>query len=64
MPALPLDTAGKYVAGAYMVFLILLLIYVGIMSARLGRVEKDLTEIDRLLSLRDENSDEGGGSGG
>ena len=36
-PALPLDEAGKYVAGAYVVFLALLLIYVAIMSVRLGR---------------------------
>ena len=27
MPALPLDEAGKYVAGAYLAFLALLLVY-------------------------------------
>ncbi len=32
MPALPLDEAGKYVAGAYVVFVALLLIYVAIMA--------------------------------
>jgi hypothetical protein len=53
MPALPLDTAGKYVAAAYLVFLLLILIYVAIMSARLGRVEKEIAEIDNLLNLRD-----------
>ncbi|MEI6446906.1 MAG: hypothetical protein WCO96_03365 [Actinomycetes bacterium] len=53
MPALPLDTAGKYVAAAYLVFLFLILIYVAIMSARLGRVEKEIAEIDNLLNLRD-----------
>ena len=35
MPALPLDTAGKYVAAAYLVFLALVLIYVAIMAGRL-----------------------------
>ena len=38
MPALPLHEAGKYVAGAYLVFLVLLLVYVAIMSSRLARI--------------------------
>ena len=38
MPALPLDEAGKYVAGAYVVFLILILVYVAIMAAKLARI--------------------------
>ncbi len=49
MPALPLDTAGKYVAAAYLVFLALILIYVAIMASRLGRIEKDLGEVAELL---------------
>ena len=53
MPALPLDTAGKYVAAAYLVFLFMILIYVAIMSARLGRVEREIAELDKLLELRD-----------
>ena len=48
MPALPLDEAGKYVAGAYVVFLALILIYVAIMAARLQRVERELTELADL----------------
>ena len=32
-PALPLDEAGKYVAGAYVVFVMLILIYVAIMAS-------------------------------
>jgi len=52
-PALPLDTAGKYVAAAYLVFLFMILIYVAIMSARLGRVEREIAELDKLLELRD-----------
>jgi hypothetical protein len=48
IPALPLHTAGKYVAGAYVVLFALVLIYVSIMAIRLSRIERDLGE---LLSL-------------
>jgi hypothetical protein len=44
-PALPLDEAGKYVAGAYVVFLVLILVYVAIMAAKLGRIERELSEL-------------------
>ena len=44
-PALPLDEAGKYVAGAYVVFVVLLLIYVAIMAAKLQRIERELREL-------------------
>ena len=44
-PALPLDEAGKYVAGAYVVFLVLILIYVAIMAAKLARIERELSEL-------------------
>jgi hypothetical protein len=53
MPALPLDEAGKYVAAAYLVFLALLLIYVAIMSGRLSRLERDLTDLNRELDQAD-----------
>ena len=46
-PALPLHTAGKYVAGAYIVFLALVLIYVSIMATRLSRTERELAELRR-----------------
>ncbi len=46
-PALPLHTAGKYVAGAYIVFVLLLLVYVAIMAIRLGRTERELAELTR-----------------
>jgi hypothetical protein len=44
-PALPLHAAGKYVAGAYIVFVVLLLVYLGIMASRLQRTERELTEL-------------------
>ncbi len=45
MTALPLDEAGKYVAAAYLVFLLLLLVYVAIMAGKLQRLERELTEL-------------------
>ena len=53
-PALPLYEAGKYVAGAYVVFIALILIYVAIMAARLGRIERELGELEELASQRRE----------
>ncbi|CAB4878584.1 MAG: hypothetical protein F2799_05925 [Actinobacteria bacterium] len=53
MPALPLDTAGRYVAAAYLVFMVLLIVYVAIMAARLSRIQKDIAAIDELLQARD-----------
>jgi hypothetical protein len=58
MPALPLDEAGKYVAGAYLVFLALLLIYVAIMAARLARVERELGELAELAEAGRERAAE------
>jgi len=46
-PALPLHTAGKYVAGAYIVFVALILVYVVIMATRAQRTERDLAELQR-----------------
>jgi hypothetical protein len=51
-PALPLHAAGKYVAGAYVVFVALLLVYVAIMATRLRRTERDLVELRRELLER------------
>ncbi|MFL5893721.1 MAG: hypothetical protein ACJ76Z_01245 [Thermoleophilaceae bacterium] len=44
-PALPLHEAGKYVAGAYIVFLTLILVYVAIMASKLARIERELTAL-------------------
>jgi hypothetical protein len=49
MPALPLDEAGKYVAGAYVVFLALILVYVAIMAIRLSRIEREVIELAELV---------------
>jgi hypothetical protein len=49
-PALPLHSAGKYVAGAYIVFVVMLLIYLGIMAIRLGHTRRELAELQREVS--------------
>ena len=51
-PALPLDEAGKYVAGAYVVFLALIIVYVAIMAAKLQRIERELRELAAFAETR------------
>jgi len=51
-PALPLDEAGKYVAGAYVVFLVLIVIYVAIMAAKVQRIERELRELAGFAETR------------
>jgi Na+-transporting NADH:ubiquinone oxidoreductase subunit NqrE len=46
MPALPLDEAGKYVAGAYGVFVTLIVVYVAIIGAKISRIERELARLD------------------
>ena len=46
-PALPLHKAGPYVAAAYIVFVVILLVYVAIMAVRLGHSERELAELAR-----------------
>ena len=56
-PALPLDEAGKYVAGAYVVFVVLILIYVAIMAMKLQRIERELTELASFAEQRNPGDD-------
>jgi hypothetical protein len=56
-PSVPNDIGGKYVAGAYVVFIVLLLIYVAIMAMKLARIEKGLGEVAEIAEAR---RDEGG----
>ncbi len=57
MPAVPLDEAGKFVAGAYVVFVGLILIYVAIMAAKVGRIERELRSLTGLAEERFEVED-------
>ncbi len=52
-PALPLHEAGKYVAGAYIVLLALVLVYVAIMAVRTSRTERELGELLAELDSRE-----------
>jgi hypothetical protein len=52
-PALPLHEAGKYVAGAYIVLLALVLVYVAIMAVRMSRTERELGELLEELDRRE-----------
>jgi len=59
VPALPLDEAGKYVAGAYVAFVVLLLVYVAIMATRLSSLQREIKELaDRVEGRRDNGSGE------
>lgn len=57
-PALPLDEAGKYVAGAYVVFLVLIVVYVAIMASKLRRMERELRELASFAEHRAEGEAE------
>ena len=62
-PALPLHTAGKYVAGAYVVLFALVLIYVAIMAIRMSRIERDLGELLSEAARREEDARHGNSDG-
>ena len=62
-PALPLDEAGKYVAGAYIVFLVLIVVYVAIMAAKLQRIERELRELAGFAENRAKGEEAAPGRG-
>jgi hypothetical protein len=39
------DAGDKYVAGAYLVFLAIVLLYLAIMASKLSRIERELDEL-------------------
>ena len=53
-PALPLDEAGKYVAGAYVVLFAFVVLYVSIMASKIARIDRELTELNELAEKGDE----------
>jgi len=59
LPALPLHTAGKYVAAAYIVLFAMVLVYVAIMAVRMSRTERELGELLEQLD-RDGREPSGG----
>ena len=52
MPALPLDEAGKYVAGAYVTFFALVVIYVAIIGNKIARIARELEDLNELVEER------------
>jgi CcmD family protein len=48
----PLDDNGGYVFAAYGVFVVLILVYVGIIGRKISRTEKQLTELNDLAEKR------------
>jgi hypothetical protein len=58
MPALPLHEAGRYVAGAYLAFLTLVLLYVAIMAIRQARLQREIEELAQLVEARLDREEE------
>jgi hypothetical protein len=55
--ALPEGKASKYVAAAYIVFVVLLVVYLAIMAAKLGRIERELRDLAGFAESRKESED-------
>ena len=55
-PDIPNDVGGKYVAGAYIVFVLLLLIYVAIMGMKVARIESGLREVAEIAEQRKDDA--------
>jgi hypothetical protein len=53
MPALPLHEAGPYVAAAYVLFVTLLIAYVGIMARHVRRVQREVRDLSDRVPRRD-----------
>jgi CcmD family protein len=56
-PALPLHTAGPYVAAAYIVAFVVVLVYVAIMATRLRRTQRELRTLRAELDARERADD-------
>jgi CcmD family protein len=63
VPALPLHTAGKYVAGAYIVLFVLVLVYVAIMAVRLSHIEAELGDLLNMTERSDGEGEHAPGAG-
>jgi len=44
-PALPLHTAGKYVAAAYIVLLLLVVVYAAALAVRVAGMQRDIAAL-------------------
>ncbi len=50
-----MSAGEKYLVAAYLVFLALVLIYVGIMAKRLGGMQRQLEELRELAARREDD---------
>ena len=53
-PALPLHKAGPYVAAAYIVFLLLVIVYIAIIALRTRRTERALEDLQKDVKAREQ----------
>jgi len=47
MSALPLEEAGRYVAAAYVAFMVLVVLYVVIIAAKVSRMERERDGLEK-----------------
>ena len=59
LPALPLHTAGEYVAAAYIVLFAMVLVYVAIMAVRMTRTQRELGELLQRLEREEAEAEPG-----
>jgi hypothetical protein len=45
MPTIPFDEPGAYVAAAYVIFVVLLVVYVAVMARHVARTREDLRRL-------------------
>jgi flagellar biosynthesis/type III secretory pathway M-ring protein FliF/YscJ len=55
--ALPPGKASPYVAAAYIVFVVLVLVYVAILAIRAARIERDVTAMRHQVDQRQAEDD-------
>jgi hypothetical protein len=53
VPPLAVEDAEAYVGGAYLVFLVLILVYVAIMASKLQRIQRELRSVAALTERPD-----------
>lgn len=57
MLVIALSGGDRYVAGAYLVFLFLVLSYIAIMAVKLSRIEREVVELSEAVEGRDSGAD-------
>lgn len=55
---MPLHEAVKYVAAAYIVVFVIILLYVAIMAGRMRKVQRDLGELMRRVTPADQQAEQ------